>query len=60
MTLNDGEVMAPGLGHAEQDIIAYAQARDWEMVTVAAGRPICPMCVDDIVGVGATTASALR
>ncbi len=46
------------MGHAEQDIIAYAQANNWEMVMVAAGRPICPMCVDEILGSGATTAGA--
>jgi len=60
VTLNDGEIMVSGTGHAEQDIVAYAQARGWEIVTVAAGRPICPPCVDAILGSGATTASAVR
>jgi filamentous hemagglutinin len=60
VTLNDGEIMAPGIGHAEQDIIAYAKANNWEPVTVAAGRPICPKCVDEILGSGASTASAVR
>jgi hypothetical protein len=33
--------MASGMGHGEQDVIAYAQANNWEMVTVAAGCAIC-------------------
>jgi filamentous hemagglutinin len=45
VTLEPDEVLASGLGHAEQDIAAYAQANGLELIEVAATRPMCAMCV---------------
>ncbi len=46
-----------GSRHAEQNIVAYAKENDMKVVTVGAGRPVCPECVKSIEGAGGTVAS---
>jgi RHS repeat-associated protein len=59
VTLNPGEVMATGAGHAEVSIInEFGPFTD--PFYIGAGRPICPDCASAIEGSGATPASPLR
>jgi hypothetical protein len=43
--LESDEVVAPGVSHAEQDIVAYARANGLQVIEIAATRPICPNCI---------------
>lgn len=49
-----------GEGHAEEQILRWMFAHEWQPITVAAGRPICTRCADAIARSGATAASALK
>jgi hypothetical protein len=60
VTLQPGETMATGNGHAEENVLATAKENRWRPVTVGAGRPHCDECVDAIEASGATTASPRR
>ncbi len=54
------EILARGRRHAEQDIVAWAQANAARVIAVGVGRPHCPTCVDAIEGAGGLTASPRR
>jgi len=44
VNLNPGETIVPGVGHAEADIVNFAQ-RNWlRLLEVGATRSICPSC----------------
>lgn len=58
--LRQGEELVAGLGHAEEDIVAYMLAQGIRPITVSAGRPICPQCAELIYRAGAVPGSALR
>lgn len=58
--IEPGEVVASGIGHAEQNIVRHCQANGWNAITVGAGRPICPDCAIAIESVNGTLASAKR
>ena len=60
VTLNEGEVIAPGRGHAEADIVHWAEQREHKVLTVGAGRPICPPCAEHIRRVDAEPATPLK
>jgi filamentous hemagglutinin len=60
VTTNPGEILIRGTGHAEADIVAYAQANGYRVVTVGAGRPICGPCATAITGSGGTPATSLK
>ncbi len=55
--LEGGEELAPGLSHAERDIVGYMRYNDIRPITVGAGRPICAACADAINDAGATPAT---
>jgi filamentous hemagglutinin len=59
VSLNPGEVMATGAGHAEVSIINEAGSFS-NPFYIAAGRPICPFCASAIEESGATPASPLK
>lgn len=46
VTLNDGEIMAVGTGHAEVDILNHAKSNGWTLLGVGTTRPACPNCQD--------------
>ena len=48
VTTRPGEIVISGSGHAEQDIVYWAQQNDYQIVAVAAGRPTCPACVSQL------------
>jgi filamentous hemagglutinin len=60
VTAQPGEVIVRGTGHAEADIVAYAAEHGYEVISVGAGRPICPACAGSIAGSGGSPASPLR
>ncbi len=45
------EIVVSGLGHAEEKIVKWATQNECELITVGAGRPICPSCAGYIEGV---------
>jgi hypothetical protein len=60
VSLEKGEVVAPGNGHAETDIIDWAEQRERSVITIGAGRPICPTCAEEIRRVDAQPATRLK
>ncbi len=44
VTLEPGETVVPGTGHAEADIVNYAQQNNLNLLSVGATRPVCPGC----------------
>lgn len=60
VTLNEGEVVAAGHGHAEADIVHWAEQREQKVLTVGAGRPICAPCAEEIQRVDAVAATPLK
>lgn len=55
--LQPGEIVIPGYGHAEADIVAWAAPNNYKVIAVAAGRPICENCVQSIERAGGIVAS---
>jgi hypothetical protein len=60
VTLNPGEELATGAGHAEPSILAYMSENGIDPWWIAAGRPICPVCAVAIDNAGAFPAGPLR
>ncbi len=60
VTLAPGETMAAGAGHAEADIVNYAQQNGLRLLEVGATRPICPTCAALIDQAGAVPVTPLK
>jgi filamentous hemagglutinin len=60
VTLNPGEVLVPGTGHAEADIVNWAAQNGYTVQTIGAGRPICPSCASAISGANGVPATQLK
>ncbi|MGD7191143.1 DUF6862 domain-containing protein [Ralstonia pseudosolanacearum] len=60
VTLNPGEIVVAGTGHAEADIVNWAAKNGYTVQTIGAGRPICPSCASAISGVDAVPATPLK
>ncbi|MEW6316500.1 MAG: hemagglutinin, partial [Pseudomonadota bacterium] len=60
VTLKPGELVVPGTGHAEADIVNWASQNGYTVLTVGAGRPICPSCAAALTGANATPATTLK
>ncbi len=60
VTLNQGELVVPGTGHAEADIVNWASQNGYTVLTVGAGRPICPSCAAALTGANAAPATSLK
>ncbi len=52
VTLQSGEKVVAGAGHAEADIVSYANANGLKVVSVGATRPVCNSCQDIITPTG--------
>ena len=59
VSLNPGEILAPGSGHAEENIIREAQQQGWQIITIGAGRDPCPYCADNLFNAGGTPATPI-
>ena len=60
VTLKPGEILVPGSGHAEMDIVYFAQQNSWTLFEVGATRRICPWCAAGIEGLGARPVTPLK
>ena len=60
VTTQPGEIVISGTGHAEADIVAYAEANGYRVVTIGVGRPVCAACATTITGSGGTAATPLK
>ncbi|WNG18460.1 hypothetical protein [Cystobacter fuscus] len=58
--LKSGETLAPGLGHAEADIVNFTQQYGLRLLEVGATRPICPSCAAAIEEAGAVPVTPLK
>jgi filamentous hemagglutinin len=56
----EDEVLVPGLGHAEQDIVDHVAANGWRLIDIGATRPICPRCADAIRAAGGHISTSVR
>jgi filamentous hemagglutinin len=55
-----GAQVVGGTGHAEANIIAYAQANNLRVIAIGATRPVCVPCQDVINPTGANISTPLR
>jgi filamentous hemagglutinin len=60
VTSNPGEIVVAGTGHAEADIIAYANANGLKIIDIGATRPVCPSCQNVIAPTGANVTTPLK
>ena len=58
--IREGEEIADGTSHAEQNIVAYMRENAITALEVGAGRPICPICAELIEQAGGGFGSPLR
>lgn len=54
------ELLVPGNGHAEQDVVDFVERNAMTLLAIGATRPICPDCADAIERTGAAVATELR
>lgn len=60
VSLQTGEKVIPGTGHAEADIVTYASANGLKIIDIGATRPVCPGCQNVIVPTGANITTSLK
>jgi filamentous hemagglutinin len=60
VSLDPGDVLVAGLGHAERDAVEYCQRLSLRLLAIGATRPICPECADVIRLMGAEIATPLK
>ena len=60
VTLAPGETLVAGLGHAEANIVNFAQQGGLRLLQVGATRPICPPCAALIGRTGAQMVTPLK
>jgi len=58
--LNPGETLAPGFGHAEANVVNFAQQNGLRLLEVGATRPICSSCAALIEGAGARPVTPVK
>jgi RHS repeat-associated protein len=65
VTILDDEIVIPGTGHAEDDIMTWAAANGYTVeagytITIGATRPVCPWCVYVVSEGGGMLATPVR
>ena len=60
VSLQPGETVIPGTGHAEADIVNYANANGLKVIDIGATRPVCPGCQNTIAPTGANITTLLK
>lgn len=53
VTLQPGETVIAGTGHAEADIVSYANANGLKIIDIGATRPVCAGCQNTVAPTGA-------
>lgn len=60
VTLQPGETVIAGTGHAEADIVSYANANGLKVIDIGATRPVCASCQNVIGPTGANVTTPLK
>jgi len=60
VALQSGETIVTGTGHAEANIVSYANANGLSITSIGATRPVCLSCQDVIAKTGATIVTPLK
>jgi len=60
VSLQEGEKVVVGTGHAEADIVSYANANGLKIVDIGATRPVCASCQNAIEPTGANVSTPLK
>lgn len=60
VVLQPGETIIVGTGHAEADIVSYANANGLKIIDIGATRPVCSTCQDVIRPTGANITTPLK
>ncbi len=60
VSLQYGDKVVAGTGHAEADIISYANANNLKVIDIGATRPVCANCQDTIQSTGANISTPLK
>ena len=60
VTLQPGETVIAGTGHAEDDIVSYANANGLKIIDIGATRPVCGYCQNVIGPTGANVTTPLK
>ena len=60
VSLQEGEKIVVGTGHAEADIVNYANANGLKVVDIGATRPVCVSCQNVIEPTGANVSTPLK
>jgi len=60
VTIRPGEIVISGNGHAEADIVSYANANGFRIIEVGATRPVCANCQNTLAPTGANVVTPLK
>jgi hypothetical protein len=60
VTLQPGETVIAGTGHAEADIVSYANGKGLKIIDIGATRPVCTSCQNVIGPTGANISTPLK
>ncbi|MCT4938927.1 hypothetical protein LZK35_31310, partial [Pseudomonas aeruginosa] len=60
VTLQSGEKVIAGTGHAEADIVKYANANGLKVIDIGATRPVCASCQNILEPTGANVSTPLK
>ena len=60
VSLQYGDKVVAGTGHAEADIISYANANNLKVIDIGATRPVCANCQNTIQPTGASISTPLK
>ncbi|WP_237881713.1 two-partner secretion domain-containing protein [Pseudomonas sp. PGPR40] len=60
VSLQEGEKVVVGTGHAEADIVNYANTNGLKVVDIGATRPVCASCQNVIEPTGANVSTPLK
>lgn len=60
VTLQPGETVIAGTGHAEADIVSFDNANGLKIVDIGATRPVCASCQNVIRPTGANISTPLK
>jgi RHS repeat-associated protein len=58
--IGQDDIVVKGTGHAEADIVSFANQQGWTILGIGATRPICVPCAAEISGAGATAVTPLK
>lgn len=60
VTLQPGETVIAGTGHAEADIVSYANANGLKIIDIGATRPVCAGCQNTLAPTGANITTPMK